>query len=130
MDICVGERLFTRWDFLPVLQDRLADYLMPDVCWTGGISELRRIASMAEAYYVPMSPHGAMGPIQAVAGAHAMMTVPNFYRLETTSLLLPAFNAAIDPALDIRDGALHLSDRPGLGIELDMDYVRSHLAPS
>ena len=127
--ICVGERLFTRWDFLPVLQNRLADYLMADVCWTGGISELKRIASMAEAYYVAMSPHGAMVPIQIVAGAHAMMTVPNFYRLEITSRWLPAFNAAIDPALDIRGGVLHLSDRPGLGIELDMDYVRSRLAP-
>ena len=127
--ICVGERLFTRWDFLPVLQGRLADYLMPDVCWTGGISEMKRIASMAETYYVAMSPHGAMGPIQIVAGAHAMMTVPNFYRLELVSLWTSAFNATIDPPLDIREGVLHLSDRPGLGIDLNMDYVMAHPDP-
>ena len=86
-NLCVGERLYTRWDFLPILQNHLADYLMPDVCWTGGISELKKISTMAETYYVSMSPHGAMGPIQLVAGAQAMMTVPNFYRLECVSLL-------------------------------------------
>ena len=127
--ICVGERLFTRWSFVPIFENRLADYIMPDVCWTGGISELKRIASMAEAYSVSVSPHGAMGPIQQVAGAHVMMTVPNFYRLEITSLQLPGFNRAIDPPLDIRDGRLHVSDRPGLGVEPDMDYVRGHPDP-
>ena len=127
--ICVGERLFTRWDFLPVLQNRLADYIMPDVCWTGGISELKKVSSMAEAYYVAVSPHNAMGPIQIVAGAQTMMTVPNFYRLEIASLWTPAFNAAIDPPLDIRSGALYLSDRPGLGVELNMDYIRAHPDP-
>jgi len=127
--ICVGERLFTRWDFLPVLQNRLADYIMPDVCWTGGISELKKVSSMAEAYYVAVSPHNAMGPIQIVAGAQTMMTVPNFYRLEIASLWTPAFNTAIDPPLDIRSGALYLSDRPGLGVELNMDYIRAHPDP-
>lgn len=127
--ICVGERLLTRWDFLPVLQNHLADYLMPDVCWTGGISELRKISSMAEAYYVAISPHNAMGPIQIVAGAQTMMTVPNFYRLEIASRWAPAHNAAINPPLDIREGSLHLSDRPGLGVELNMDYVKAHPNP-
>ena len=129
LPICVGERLFTRWDFLPVLQNRLADYLMPDVCWTGGISEMKRIASMAETYYVAMSPHGAMGPIQIVAGAHTMMTVPNFYRLEYVSPWTDIFNATIDPPLDIREGVLHLSERPGLGIDLNMDYIKAHQDP-
>ena len=60
--ICVGERLFTRYGFLPILRDGLADYLMPDVTWTGGISELKKISTMAEAYYIPISPHDAQGP--------------------------------------------------------------------
>ena len=84
---------------------------------------------MAEAYYVAISPHNAMGPIQVVAGAHAMMTVPNFYRLEIASLWTPAFNAAINPPLDIRHGTLYLSDRPGLGVELNMDYIKAHPDP-
>ena len=54
--ICVGERLYTRFDFVRVLAERLAEYIMPDVVWTGGISELRKIANLAEAFYVPISP--------------------------------------------------------------------------
>ena len=129
VDLCVGERLYTRWDFLPVLQNRLANYIMPDVCWTGGISELKKIATMAEAFFVPVSPHNAMGPIQILAGGHTMVTVPNFYRLEIASLMNPHHNQCIDPPLDIREGTLYLSDRPGLGAELNMDYVRAHTDP-
>ena len=60
---------------------------MPDVTWTGGISELKKIATMAEAYYIPVSPHDASGPINVVAGGHVMLTVPNCYRVETLSLI-------------------------------------------
>ena len=81
--ISVGERLHTRWEFVPIFENELADYVMPDVTWTGGISELKKIATMAEAYYIPISPHDASGPINVVAGAQVMLTVPNFYRLET-----------------------------------------------
>ena len=127
--ICVGERLFTRFDFLPVLQEGLADYLMPDVTWTGGITELRKISSLAETFYIPVSPHDASGPVNVLAGAHAMMTVPNFYRLETMRADLGAYDAFIDHPLDVRDGCLHLSERPGLGIELDVDFLRAHALP-
>jgi galactonate dehydratase len=128
--ICTGERFYTRWDFLPVLQNRLADYLMADVCWTGGITELRKIANLAEAYYVPISPHGAMGPIQLLAGGHVAKTIPNLYRLEIFSLWLPAFNRALKRPLDIRQGSLFLSDEPGLGVELDMDWVEANPDPA
>ena len=84
--ICVGERLHTRWEFVPIFENGLADFVMPDVTWTGGISELKKIATMAEAYYIPISPHDASGPINVMAGAQVMMTVPNFYKLEVPSL--------------------------------------------
>ncbi len=129
VDLCVGERLFTRWDILPILQRGLASYLMPDVCWTGGISELKKISTMAEAYFIPMSPHNALGPIQILAGAHTMMTVPNFYRLEIHRMFMEMYNACITPELDVVDGRLRLSDRPGLGAELDHDYVAAHPDP-
>ena len=124
--ICVGERLFTRYDFAPILEGRLAEYIMPDICWTGGISEMKKIATLAETYYVPISPHNVQSPIQIVAGGHTMMTVPNFYRLEIASLQMPNYAQAFDGPLDIRNGELYLSDRPGLGIELNMDYVTEH----
>lgn len=125
--ICVGERLFTRFDFMPVLKERLADYLMPDVTWTGGITELRKIASLAETFYIPVSPHDASGPINILAGAHVMMTVPNFYKLETMRADLSAYNVLMDHPLDIRNGDLHVSDRPGLGVDLDVEFLRAHL---
>jgi galactonate dehydratase len=127
--ICVGERLYTRWDFVPILTERLAEYIMPDILWTGGISELRKIANMAEAFYVPISPHDASGPINILSGAHTMMTVPNFYRLEFSRSTLDLHNSFVTPPLDIRDGYLYLSDRPGLGVELNVEYLEAHPDP-
>lgn len=126
--VCVGERLFTRYDFLPVLKDRLAHYIMPDVTWTGGITELKKISAMAETYYIPVSPHDASGPINILAGAHTMMTVPNFHRLETMRADLHAYDAFIDHPLDIRLGQIHLSRRPGIGVTLNKDFLSAHLA--
>ena len=79
--ISVGESLFTRYDFVPVLEQRLADYIMPDVAWTGGISELRRIGSMTEAYYVRFSPHDALGPVAIMAGFNHYWDKKFFCRL-------------------------------------------------
>ena len=125
--ISVGERLHTRWEFVPILENNLADFIMPDVTWTGGITELKKISTMAEAYYVPVSPHDASGPINVLAGAHVMMTTPNFYKLETMRYDLGAYGAFIEPGLDIRNGDLFVSDAPGLGVEIDMDFLRSHV---
>ncbi len=127
--ICVGERLYTRFGFAPILKERLADYIMPDIVWTGGISEVRKIANFAEIYHIPVTPHDANGPINILAGAHTMMTVPNFYRLEMIDSWMDSYNACIDPPLDVRDGYIHLSSRPGLGVDLNLDFIKSHLDP-
>ena len=125
--ICVGERLYTRWDFIPVLKDRLAEFLMPDILWTGGISEFHKIANLAESFYIPVSPHDASGPINIMAGAHTMMTVPNFYKLEFNHAQLDSHNSLIDSPLNIVDGKLKMSEKPGLGIELDVEFIEAHL---
>ena len=127
--ICVGERLYSRFDFVPIFKEHLAEYIMPDILWAGGISEMRKIANMAEAFYIPISPHDASGPINILSGAHTMMTVPNFYRLEFNRAALDLHNALIDYPLDIRDGVLYLSDRPGLGVELDIEFIEAHPDP-
>ena len=127
--LCVGERLYSRWDFVPILRDRLAEYLMPDILWCGGITEMRKIANLAESFYIPVSPHDASGPINILAGAHTMMTVPNFYKLEFNHAALDVHNRLIDHPLDIRDGVLHLSERPGLGVELDEEFLDAHSDP-
>ena len=121
-----GERGHTKWDFVPILENGLADYIMPDVTWTGGISELKKISALAEAYYVPISPHDAGGPINVLAGAHVMMTVPNFYKLETSRWDLSGYNELMHTRLDNSNGALKLPRVPGLGIELDRDYLENN----
>ncbi|WP_423066251.1 mandelate racemase/muconate lactonizing enzyme family protein [Devosia sp. CN2-171] len=124
--ISVGERAHTKWDFVPILENKLADYIMPDVTWTGGITELKKIATLAEAYYVPISPHDAGGPINVLAGAHVMMTVPNFYRLETSRWDLSIYNVLMHTPLDNSRGSLKLSRSPGLGIEMNRDYLTAN----
>ena len=124
--VSVGERLHTRWEFLPIFENNLADYIMPDITWTGGVSELKKIATMAEAYYVPISPHDASGPINVMSGAQVMMTVPNFYKLETSRYDLSEYNVMIDNPLDIRGGDLYVSDQPGLGVNLDPEWLAGH----
>jgi galactonate dehydratase len=124
--ISVGERLHTRWEFAPVLQRKLADYVMPDVTWTGGITELRKVSALAETYYVPVSPHDAGGPLNVLAGAHVMLTVPNFYRLETSRYDLSKYDELIDEPLAVRGGRLHVPTRPGLGVEVNREYLRAN----
>ena len=122
-----GERGHTKWDFVPILENKLADYIMPDVTWTGGITELKKISTMCEAYYIPVSPHDAAGPINVVAGAHVMMTVPNFYKLETSEWNLHKYDVLIDKPLDNSNGSLKLTNRPGLGVDMNREYLEANV---
>jgi galactonate dehydratase len=122
-----GERGHTKWDFVPVLENKLADYIMPDVTWTGGITELKKISSLCEAYYIPVSPHDAAGPINVVAGAQVMMTVPNFYKLETSEWNLSKYDPLISVPLDNSNGSLKLNPAPGLGIDMNREYLEAHV---
>jgi galactonate dehydratase len=122
-----GERGHTKWDFVPILENKLADYIMPDVTWTGGITELKKISALCEAYYIPVSPHDAAGPINVVAGAQVMMTVPNFYKLETSEWNLSKYDHLIDVPLDNSNGSLKLNRAPGLGIAMNRAYLEANV---
>ncbi len=125
--IAVGERLRTRWDFLPVLEGRLADYVMPDTVWTGGISEAKRIAQLAEVFNVPVSPHVVpMGPLELLAAAHVVSSIPNFYRLEHSHSLIEVHNRVLTEPYRVEQGHLILNGKPGLGYALDEDWLRAH----
>ena len=106
-----------------MLEQKLAEYIMPDIIRTGGISEMKKIATMAEAFFVPISPHDATGPITLIAGAQTMMSVPNFFRLEIAYSELEVYQKVMDPPFDVHDGFFHVSTRPGLGHELRPEYV-------
>lgn len=124
--VCVGERLHSRFMFRPVLERRAADILMPDITRCGGISEMRKIAAMAEAYNIPIAPHNPNGPVSTIASAHVMAAIPNFFRQEFMVQDVPWRDTVLDRPLPVRDGFFHLDDRPGLGFDLVEEELDSH----
>jgi len=115
LPIATGERVFTKWGFLEVLQKHAATILQPDLCHAGGITEVRLIAGMAEAYYADIAPHNPLGPISLAAGVQIAACIPNFICQEQVSL----GEGYIKKPFRVRDGYLDLPKGPGLGIELD-----------
>jgi galactonate dehydratase len=99
---------------------------MPDVTWTGGISELKKIATLAETFYIPISPHDASGPVNLMAGAQVSIGTPNFYKLEARRVKLDFYNAFLEEPLKIDGDALVVPDVPGLGVKLNQEYLEKH----
>jgi len=115
LPIATGERIFTKWGFREVLEKRAATVLQPDLCHAGGITEVRLIAGMAEAYYADVAPHNPLGPISLAAGVQIAASIPNFLCQEQVSL----GEGYLKQPFQVRDGFLELPKGPGLGIELD-----------
>ncbi len=86
LPIATGERVFTKWGFREVLEKRAATILQPDLCHAGGITEVRLIAGMAEAYYAAIAPHNPLGPISLAAGVQIAASIPNFLCQEQVTL--------------------------------------------
>lgn len=124
--ICVGERHYSRWGFRPVLEQQLVDYIMPDITRCGGPSEMKRIATMAEAYNIMISPHNPNGPLSTLASAHVCAAVPNFFRQEFMFNDVPWRDEVISRPLKVKDGHLILDDTPGLGVELVDEVMEAH----
>ena len=123
--IAAGERLMTRWAFREWLEQGAVDVLQADICHCGGIGELLRIASYAEVHNVPVAPHNPYGPVALAANAHACAAMSNFLILEHCRHR-PWFDDVQVLGPEVCDGCVELSDRPGLGIELDWDVVSRH----
>jgi galactonate dehydratase len=115
LPIATGERVFTKWGFREVLEKKAATILQPDLCHAGGITEVRLIAGMAEAYYATIAPHNPLGPISLAAGVQMAASIPNFLCQEQVSL----GEGYLKKPFTLRDGYLDLPTGPGLGIELD-----------
>jgi galactonate dehydratase len=113
--IATGERIYTKWGFREILEKGAASILQPDLCHAGGITEVRLIAGMAEAYYATMAPHNPLGPISLAAGLQIAASVPNFLCQEQVSL----GDGYIKNPFKVRNGYIDLPTGPGLGIELD-----------
>jgi L-alanine-DL-glutamate epimerase-like enolase superfamily enzyme len=120
LPLCLSERLMTRWGFREVMENRAARIIMPDICWCGGISEAKKIASMAEAYYLPVAPHNCGGPVLHVASAHLAANLTNLYILETVRRhYLDEYRGIMTNTLAVKDGAVPVPPGPGLGVELE-----------
>ena len=125
--VAAGERWFGRNAFVPVLERHAVDYVQPDVTHAGGMLELAFISTLAAAHYVPMAPHNPSGPLSTAATLQLAAALPNFRYLEIMAVDVPWRGDISDEALVLTDeGDVMIPDRPGLGIELDLDAIAEH----
>jgi L-alanine-DL-glutamate epimerase-like enolase superfamily enzyme len=125
--ICTGEILYGAKNHRELIVKQACDLLEPDFPRSGGPIELRRIAELAEMYYMSVAPHNMSSPITAIAAAHVCATIPNFLALEYHSHNIPLWSTMLDFKDPIQDGYLAVPDGPGLGIELDEAEIALHL---
>lgn len=125
--LAVGEQLHERIAYRRLLEARAADVLMIDVKWIGGILEARKIAAMAEAWEVEISPHNMSGPVSTAASAQLAAVLPNFLILEYCFGVAPWRSELVHGAEVIQGGEMALPQTPGLGIPWNPEEARKHL---
>jgi galactonate dehydratase len=123
--IATGERIFTKWGFREILEKRAATILQPDVCYAGGITELKIIAGMAEAYYAPIAPHNPQGPCSLAASLQVAASIPNFLIQERGDNEYADLLAK--PLPPITRGHRPLPTDPGLGITIDENKLMAQV---
>jgi galactonate dehydratase len=124
--ISAGERLYNRWEFRSLFELKAADFIQPDVSHAGGIMELKKIAAMAETYHIPICPHNPSGPIANAATLQLAACVPNFYLLETMSSDVPWRKSISTEEVKFENGEMFISDKPGLGIDINIEEIKKH----
>lgn len=129
--ILCGENLYTRSDFLPFITNQAVHMIEIDISMAGGLLEARKIADLASLYYMPVATHNVMGPIATIASANCAATMLDFAGHETFDF--KSGNRAGEGDLIIydreiiQDGHIQLSDKPGLGLDVNKDVAMKHL---
>ncbi len=123
--IATGERLLTRWGFREIFEKQAVAYLQPDASHAGGITELKKIANMAEVYYMHIAPHCAIGPVAFSASLHVDAVVPNFLIQEQIDNGLGA--GLLTEEWQVKDGHIELPTKPGLGFEINEKEAEQNL---
>ena len=124
--ISAGERLYTRFDYNGLFATRAADYIQPDVSHAGGIMELKKIAAIAEANYIPFAPHNPSGPVANAATLQLAACCPNFCILEIMYSDVEYRKFVTDENLVYENGRIKIGDKAGLGIELNEEECLKH----
>lgn len=115
--LLASERLFTRAQYLPLLKANAADVVMIDLSWSGGLTEGRKIASMADAFRLPVTTHNCGGPVLTKAAAHFNISTYNAIEMETVRAIYRTFPEIIPMDIGIENGFIHVDDTPGLGVD-------------
>jgi len=119
--IATAEWMFSKWDFRQISENRPVDVIQPDLSHAGGITEIHKIASMAETYDVALAPHCPLGPIALASCLQVDAVAPNAL-IQEPSLDIPDY--LVDPSVfDYDDGYVELPASPGLGVDIDAEYV-------
>lgn len=119
--IAIGERYHDKWDCRETIENQYATYLRLDVCHCGGISEMKKVAAMAETYYMDLIPHNNANALGSMATVHAALAIPNITMIEGGSIL--GLNHSpkdvARPFPEVIDGYALPPDKPGLGVTID-----------
>lgn len=125
--IATGERHMTKHDFFELITRTDVDVIQPDLMNTGGLTEGKKIAAMAEADHVSFAPHNPQGPVATAINAHLDATIPNFFIQEVFQTYdVEWVNDLLVDSIEIENGEVVIPDDPGFGIELDHDVVEEH----
>jgi galactonate dehydratase len=124
--VSTGEQLYNRWEFRPLLVTNTVRMIQPDICHCGGFSETRKIANMAETYYVPVAPHNSNGPISTLASLHLDMSIPNAFMQEIFVSFIERYQEVLTNPIDISDGHATVPSGPGWGADIDLDVLAKY----
>lgn len=124
--IATGERLVTRYQFRELLEKRACSIIQPDICHCGGVSEIKKIAALAETYFVSMAPHNPLGPLATMVSLQVGFSTPNFLIQEVMRSDVPWRYDIIDDDFKIEDGFFVPPTRPGIGIEINEAEAAKH----
>ena len=117
--ICASETLGSRFPYKDMLDLDATHVVMADLCWTGGLTEGRKIAALADTYHRPFAPHDCVGPVGFIAGIHAAFSQPNTLIQESVRAFYTGwYNELVTAMPVIRDGFVYPMEGPGLGVEL------------
>jgi galactonate dehydratase len=124
--IATGERLVTRFGFRPIFEQQACHVIQPDLCHCGGLWEAKKIAAMAEIYYMGVAPHNPLGPVANAAALHFALSTPNFLIQEDMLSDVPWRWEVVQHSLKTEDGYWLPADAPGLGIEVNEEAAKKH----